>query len=61
MHRFEPRNANTKRSHLKSILTRQPGKKAEELEAVLMKVEGHMKQYDILSVAQSAKSFQRPC
>lgn len=41
MHRFEPRNAITKRAHSKAILMRQAANKVEELESVPMKVEGH--------------------
>lgn len=55
MNRFEPCTANTNRAHFKHILTCQPAKAADELEATLMKVEGHMKQYEALS----AKTSQR--
>lgn len=37
----EPRTGSTKRSHLKTISNSPPVKRIEELEANLMKVQGH--------------------
>lgn len=49
MNLLEPRTAITKRDHLNHILNCHPAKKADKVEVILVKVDGHMNQCEAVS------------